>query len=326
MNAIGLASIGVTFLRDAHAMERLLPDWTALWRRLPGTTPFQAPAWLIPWWRYFGWGTPLIIAVHIGGRLAALAPFFVAGGVLRPIGSAVSDYVDILLDPELPEAAVALAAALRESSADWDEAHFEDLPPAASLLRLAAPEGFCDRILPADPCPVLSFPGGNFRAALPGLMYRNLGAAWRAAERLGTVTIARDLSVFESLVELHAARRNGRGDGGVLEDARVCAFHRAALPLLAAEGLLRLYGVAVAGRIVAAYYGFLHRGRAYAYLQGFDPVIESQSLGTVAIGQGLAAASEEGAEEFHFLRGGERCKYQWGAVARHNQRRHWKRR
>ena len=317
---------GVTVLRDAGAMESLLPDWTALWRRHPGATPFQSPAWLIPWWRCFGWGELLVVAIHIGGKLVALAPFFVADGVLRPIGIALSDYVDILLDPEWPEAAVALAAVLSDCSGDWDEAVLDDLPPAAALLRLAAPEGFSDHTRPSESCPILSLPAGNFRAALPGLMRRNLGLAWRSAERLGTVTIARDLSVFESLVDLHAARRSGDGESGVLADARVCAFHRTALPLLAAEGLLRLYGVAVAGRIVAAYYGFLHRGRAYAYLQGFDPVIEGQSLGTVAIGQGLAAASEEGAEEFHFLRGGECCEYQWGAVARHNQRRHWKRR
>jgi hypothetical protein len=46
----------------------------------------------------------------------------------------------------------------------------------------------------------------------------------------------------------------------------------------------------------------------------------------MVIGQGLAAASEEGTEEFHFLGGGERCKYQRRAAAHLNQRCHWNRR
>jgi hypothetical protein len=53
---------------------------------------------------------------------------------------------------------------------------------------------------------------------------------------------------------------------------------------------------------------------------------EGDSCGGMVIGQGRAAVSEEGAEEFHFLGGGERCKYQWRAVPRPNRRRHWNRR
>jgi len=32
-------------------VEALAPAWDDLWRRAPGATPFQSPAWLLPWWR-----------------------------------------------------------------------------------------------------------------------------------------------------------------------------------------------------------------------------------------------------------------------------------
>ena len=325
MNDFGLAPLAITIRRDLAGIEALVPSWSDLWRRLPHATPFQSPAWLIAWWRHFAQGEPLVIAIHNGDRLAGLAPFYVADRVLRPIGVAVSDYLDVLIDAAIPGAEAALCATLRASGGEWDRAYLDDLPPDATLLRLPTPAGLVDETEVADPCPLLRFPAGNFRAMVPRLMRRNLGVAWRNAQRLGPLTIRTDLGVFDELVALHGARWHGSGQAGMLADPEVCAFHRTALPQLAEAGALRLYGIAVGDRVIAAYYGFLHRGRAYAYLIGFDPTIPDQSLGTVALGPGLAAAAAEGAEEWHLLRGGESYKYGWGAVDRFNRRRRWSR-
>ena len=43
--------------RPDHAeaeVERLVPEWQALWRRIPDATPFQSPEWLLSWWSCFG--------------------------------------------------------------------------------------------------------------------------------------------------------------------------------------------------------------------------------------------------------------------------------
>jgi CelD/BcsL family acetyltransferase involved in cellulose biosynthesis len=34
-------------------LEALTPEWWDLWRRCPSAMPFQAPGWLLPWWRHF---------------------------------------------------------------------------------------------------------------------------------------------------------------------------------------------------------------------------------------------------------------------------------
>ena len=46
------------------ALEALRPDWTKLWLRSPAATPFQSPAWLIPWWRHFGNDELLVLAAR----------------------------------------------------------------------------------------------------------------------------------------------------------------------------------------------------------------------------------------------------------------------
>ena len=52
------------------------------------------------------------------------------------------------------------------------------------------------------------------------------------------------------------------------------------VPRLLASKVLRLFGLNMEGRTVAAYYGLVHRGAAYAYLNGFDPAYGFESPGT----------------------------------------------
>jgi CelD/BcsL family acetyltransferase involved in cellulose biosynthesis len=85
--------------------------------------------------------------------------------------------------------------------------------------------------------------------------------------------------------------------------------------------LLRLYALLINDRILAVYYGFLSKGRAYYYLSGFEPEFEKYSLGTLIVGHGIEETIREGANEFDFLRGQEAYKYKWGAQDRFNYRR-----
>src|SRR5205823_11190865 len=52
-----------------EGLEALLPEWIALWQRVPHATPFQSPLWLTAWWRQFGTGMARIVIAHAGGRL-----------------------------------------------------------------------------------------------------------------------------------------------------------------------------------------------------------------------------------------------------------------
>lgn len=322
--------LAVAAATTAEALEDLRPDWEALWAAAPEATPFQHPAWLIPWWRHVGEGALLTLSVRVGGALAGLFPLYRwtrpedGARLLFPLGIATTDYLDALLLPGQEE--VALDAALRQLAADagcdaWD---WPQLRPGAALLRLPAPTGWAEAVQPADPCPCLALPDDI--TALAGRVssktLRDLRTVRRRAEQAGALrweTEADGIAEpFEALRALHAARWMTRGEDGVLAARRVRAMHRAALPALHRAGLLRFHALRLEGRIVAVLYALADppgraQRRLYLYLSGFDPALERLSPGMLLVGRAVEAAIAEGFAVLDFLRGRERYKYFWGA-------------
>jgi len=41
-------------LRTTSELEWFRPEWEKLWSEDSNATPFQHPAWLLPWWHQFG--------------------------------------------------------------------------------------------------------------------------------------------------------------------------------------------------------------------------------------------------------------------------------
>lgn len=316
------------------ALQALRPEWEALWRRsAERATPFQSPAWLLPWWRAFGTGRPRAAALRGGdGRLLGLLPLYLlAEGSetkLLPVGVGVSDYLDALLDPDAPpDAAGRLLAAALAASHEATSCDLTDLPPGAALRDAPAPPDWRDGgTRPTEPCPVLALPPG---AALPDVLSRRRRAALRnARNRAGlaggcavrTATADTLDECLGALVALHRARWEARGEpGGVLADPRVLALHRDAAPGLLAEGALRLQVLHLGGAPAAAHYSLLGGGgRVLLYLSGFDAARARESPGAILLGDLIEWALAEGWRELHFLRGDEGYKYGWGAADRFN--------
>jgi CelD/BcsL family acetyltransferase involved in cellulose biosynthesis len=323
-------------IRDPDALSALAAEWGSLWDRCPGATPFQSPAWLLPWWRHFAPGELLVATLRHDGHLRGLAPFYVENGVLGrrvlPIGISLSDYHDVLADPAATIDVVGALGGAMASDNSWTEWELPELAPDADALRLQAVEGAERQDSACSICPVLVLPSepSQLERSLPATKRRKLAMARNRAARRGSVEIARAdagsaAGLLDALIALHTARWSERQQAGVLADPRVVKFHHAALPLFMEAGVARLYGLRIGGRIAAVYYGFAHRDRAYAYLGGFDPDFAFESPGTVLIAAVMADAIGEGTREFHFLRGQEPYKYEWGAGDRINTRRVFRR-
>ncbi len=319
--------VGSGRLRDRIEIEELLcldgvrEEWLALWERSPHATPFQSPAWLIPWWRHFGDGEPMILAVRQHGRLVGLAPFYIRhealGRKLLPQGIGVGDYLDPLLDPEHGGAVLAYLTA---QSHRFDWADLEGQRAGTALVSAVAPAGWKAPRHPREPCPVLALPRagaetGRLAARLTRLVYYE-----RRVEKLGgQLEAAAEASLaelLEALFALHSRRWMAEGEAGVLADPTVQAFHREAAANLQALGLLRFYALRLDGAVVAALYAFADRSRFHAYINGFDPTAPKLSLGSLTMGHAIRQAMNEGLAEFHFLRGREPYKYDWGALDR----------
>jgi CelD/BcsL family acetyltransferase involved in cellulose biosynthesis len=316
----------IRIIRAAEDLEALQPQWWRLWRRA-AAPPFLAPAWLLPWWRHFRPGELRTVAVLEAQRLIGLAALYCDRGRLLPVGLAVSDYLDVLADPAEPHALPALARGMRELP-DWRECSLEELPPGAAALAMPAPAGCGDGARPQSASPVLTLPASTDRLeeAVPAGKLRKLRMSRHRTERRGGFAIERigaeGVSEFlGELTRLHHARWRERGGSEALRGGLVAQFLAAATPRLLEHGLARLFLLRLEGLCAGAYYGLAAGRCAYAWLGGFDPRFARESPGTLLIAHAIQQAVGEGCREFHFLRGREPYKYEWGAEDRWSVRR-----
>jgi CelD/BcsL family acetyltransferase involved in cellulose biosynthesis len=294
----------VVEISTAAELEHLKRSWQDLWAKCAYATPFQSPAWLIPWWNSFGPGKLTTLAFYENERLVALAPMFLLDGTVRLLGAGNTDYLDILYEPQCLNPVLRLLVGYL-SNQEYD---FMDLPSCSPLLALDGPVSKC------SVCPVLKLN----EVKLSRKRLANLEDARRYLERDGEFSIesATQESVSEmidALIHLHEARWKQRGQAGVLHSEEVRRFHRSAAPALLQAGLLRLYGLRHRGKWAAVHYCLSAHGRTYYYLGGFDPSMASRSPGNLLIQHSIAKAVECGDREYDFLRGQEEDKYRWGA-------------
>ncbi|MFL5575073.1 MAG: GNAT family N-acetyltransferase [Gemmatimonadaceae bacterium] len=334
------ATVSMDELTSADALEALAPEWRALWARSPSATPFQSPDWLLPWWRHFGRGEPLVLALRDAGALVGVAPFYTFhDGAGRPgrlvlLGTGNSDRLDALFDAGFEErGAGAVLARVTAGGRDWDVCDLQRLAPSSPLLAAASPDGVTSDVVEEEPCPVLSLPASaeGIEAVVSRGFARRLDYYARRAARAGVVRVeAADERTLgeqlDALFALHEARWRRRHEPGTLGDPVVRSFHREAAAALLRGGALRCYALRLGGRIIAVYHGFADRRRSYYYLGGFDPELETLSPGSLLVAHAVREAMREGAREVDFLRGREPYKYRWGATDRPTYRRLLRRR
>ena len=322
-----------------EALEKLRPEWSALWARCPTSTLFQSPEWLIPWWRHIGEGELWTLVLRQAGRLVGLAPLYIyvkPGSSEREVfllGIATTDYLDALFDQEFASSgAAAVFARLDAARHRWDVCDLQQLRPQSPLLNAPMPEDWHEEVTRQEPCLFLELPTavGEFPRLLPRRTRKNLRYYWHRAEIMGPACVERANErnldeLLGALFRLQRARWSARGLAEMSATEAVRKAHWETAPALLSHGALRLYGLRLADRIVASLYGFTYttagKKQASAYLSGFDPSLEGLSLGTLVLDYAVQEAIREGAAEFDFLRGREAYKYHWRPKERLTYRR-----
>ncbi|WP_427911713.1 GNAT family N-acetyltransferase [Ramlibacter sp. MMS24-I3-19] len=321
------SAVVATAVTTTAALEQLAPEWETLWIAARAS-PFQSPAWLLPWWTHLGRGdlTSVALRCERTGALVGLAPLYVyrdrASGQrhLFPLGIATTDRLDVLVAPGWEHAAGhALAEHLAASHGRWDVLEAPQLADGACLLSMPWSRAWTRDVTAADINPVLHLP-----ARIPPSMARDLAYCRRRAARAGDVAyeLADERSLpawLDTLERLHAQRWALRGLPGVLRGEGVMAWHRDTAPRLLRAGLLRLLGLRIDGGPIAVLYVLADAPHAPQrrwsyYIGGFDPAAAILSPGTLLVGEAIDRAQAEGAVVFDFLRGAEPYKLRWGAV------------
>ena len=309
--------------RTTAELEALEPAWRALWHLDPQATPFQRPEWLLPWWGQFGRPDLRAVTVREGGELVALLPLYIYADPrsgtrqLLLLGAGTSDYLDGLCAPGCTPAHLQAALAAVAAEPDWDVAELTQLRPQSPLRRALQATGAehagegCSR---CAALPVAGLPT-KLRAQV---RYLHNAAGGRSRLRCDAAPAGELPEAFDALVRLHTERWQQAGESGVLADPLVLAWHREALPRLAACGLLRLYVLRRDGEIIAVLYALTDPAQqapqqrtAYFYLMGYAAELHTLRPGTLITALAMEHAAAEGFAAVDMLRGNESYKKFW---------------
>jgi CelD/BcsL family acetyltransferase involved in cellulose biosynthesis len=313
----------IHILRSTAELEALVPAWRALWLKDPDGTPFQHPAWLIPWWRQFGQPDLRAVTISDNGELIGLIPLYILADPqtrirqLLLLGAGTSDYLDGIFAPACTAGHILEAFRLLREEPGWDEAILTQLRGPSKLLPALTSTGntvtaeACSR-LPAVPI-----------AQLPRKLRQNVQYNRNRASRSGELRYemadrCNCLKFFDRLLDMHSIRWRERGEPGVLSDPRVVAWHREAIPALAEHGLLHLSELWLEGEVLAAMYGLIDpperaQRTLYVYLPSFSTRHATLSPGTLVLAHAIEHAAVDGVHTVDFLRGDEPYKRLWHA-------------
>ncbi|OII70490.1 MULTISPECIES: GNAT family N-acetyltransferase [unclassified Streptomyces] len=332
----GRAAPAVTVCRDAGEFAALASDWQDLHGRCRSATPFQSHAWLSSWW--LSYGVPgrlrtVLVRDTADGRLLAAAPLWLAPGpapALVLLGGALTDYGDVLVDDDRPEALAALAGALA-ALARTAVIDLREVRPGAAAERLHAswtgprwrlPDSVCME-LPARPVDELA-------GRLPASRAQRARAKLRRIDREGvvarTVPPAEVPQAVARLLDLHRRQWAGRAVNPEHLTERFAEHLGRAVTAMAATGQARVTEFRLRGDaerdVVAVDLTLLSPRLCGGYLYGADPVLRSLKvdIATLLLRTCAGAAAETGQGTLSLLRGEEPYKHHWRPEPVVNQR------
>ena len=318
-----MPDLRIHLLRTTAELEAFAPTWRALYEADAEATPFQHPAWLIPWWRQFGQPELRAIVLSRGGVPVGLLPLYIYSDPrsgerhLLPLGIGTTDYLGGVFAPTCTAADIRRALEVVADDSGWDTLHLPQLRPGSRLLEaLAGVPG----AQPFDAQPCSRMPAVPM-TQLPGRIRQNAAYYRKRAARQGNIVLntihASDIpATFNTLVRMHTERWQQAGQPGVFADSRVTEWHREALPLLNAAGLLRMCTLTLNNEVIGVLYSLadppgLPDRTSYVYLTAYSRKHADVGPGTVLLALAIEETAREGIRTIDILRGDEAYKRLW---------------
>ncbi|MEU8650245.1 GNAT family N-acetyltransferase [Streptomyces sp. NPDC048737] len=316
---------------DERDFAALAPAWARLYRRCATATPFQSHPWLHSWWlSYGGRGRLRLLVVRSGDDLLAVAPLMAVRRplpALVPLGGAISDYGDVLVDDERGETAVAalteaLAAAARTALID-----FREVRPGGAVERVYERWSGPRRRVSDSVCLELpAVPMDELVARLPSAKAQRVRAKLRRLTALG---VRREVvrpdgvdSALRRLLELHRLQWQGRKVTDEHLRDRFCEHLVRSVGPMVRSGDAVVTEFRLDDDVVAVDLTLLSRRLAGGYLYGAHPRLREHKADVAVML--LDACAEHTRHEtrgtLSLLRGNEPYKHHWRPEPVVNQR------
>ena len=325
----------------AYEFWKLRTRWDHLLERCPSRNVFLTWEWLSTWWEFYGDGKRLlIVTAERDGALAGIAPLYVSVTnvarlmsvrQLRFLGTEMvcPDLLDFIVAEEVEEVRAALVDyVLRDLRTEWDVALLEDMSSSSqtvtTILDRVSGELLPGRLEEGRSCPFLVLPASwdELQMSLSRQFRKNIRNARKRLEASGGLAFRRitgESSIDEGMdqfIQLHQKRWQQKGLPGAFALSTFVAFHKQIASLFDKRGWLYLTLLELAGRPVAARYGFIYGRVNYAYQGGFDPEYAEHQVGLAIQSYCIEDEINQQLVEHNFLRGSNQVKLRWTSLAR----------
>lgn len=280
------------------------------------------PVWLKVWWDNFGGGVaPYICSVRHESELIGIAPLLVEGEEARFIGSPdVCDYQDFVIAPgkEQEFFSVLIDHLSREGISQLNLGHVRpDSTVLTDLASVAKRKDFefskveeavsFELELPATWEEFLQRLTGKHRHEIRRKLRRLHEAAhieYRIIEDVEDVN--HEMDIFLELFE------SSRSDKAQFMTGRMASFFRSLAEALAEANIAKLFFLVLDGIPAAAGMYFDYDSTVYLYNNGWDPELQSLSVGLLSKALNIKASIERGRNKYDFLKGAEAYKQNLG--------------
>lgn len=316
---------------DEREFTALAPAWDRLYRNCGTATPFQSHAWLHSWWTSYGTpGRLRLVLVREGPELRAAAPLMRTRGPLPrlvPLGGAISDYGDVLLDDDHADRAATALTQTLWTAARTTLIDIREVRPGSAVEqvyehwhgpRLQLPDSVCLE-LPARPL-------NELLTRLPTSRARRVQAKLRKLTELGIahrfVRPEEVASTVRTMLNLHRLQWQHRK---VTPEHLKPRFHEhlsRALGPLVHSGDAVVTEFRIGTDVLAVDVTLLARHLAGNYLYGTHPRLrESKAdIATMLLHACADHVSRDDRRVLSLLRGTEPYKFRWRPDTVVNQR------
>ena len=313
-------------VEELSQLSGIRDEWVGLMARIPQSSYFQTPDWVLAWWETIG-GMPPTELVLWRSSSGALEGIQFLSRLMRRVhprlppawpiwtvtGSGIGD-ADHIGWPVLPQhREAARQHAMRRTRGTT--LLLQDLDSETGVPYV--PRGA--RLLFRNPCPRMALYPPD---AIPASMRRTQHHLRRYEKRADAAGITfrwipgsqMDDSFLERFFALHKSRMTEKGVSSRFLSAEPL-FRRLVAQGSAARGPIAM--VAERDRRMIGLLCFLRWGDTLAYYQsGWSPEWASVELGRLLFNESIKGAGADGLRTMDFLRGNEEYKYRLGAVDR----------
>lgn len=283
-------------------------------------TVFQSHNYLSAWWETFGRGTLLILGALRDGELVALAPLFIDGGMAFFVGSGGSDYLDFIGD--IRDEAIVDAFLCETMRAVPGLLGFKlylvpDTSGTGEQLKVVSSRREL-RCYDEGSLPAPRLVSGEDQAAFHlASNKKSLVRHERTLARNGELHIEhmREADMItprlDDFFQQHINRWRQTDSPSLFADQKQQEFYRRLAVAATPDGPLRFTRILWDGRMIAAHFGFCHRGVYMWYKPSFDLELARYSPGEVLLRHLLLASATENAHTFDFGIGDEAFKHRF---------------